>query len=388
MRLSAGLDAGERRGYAIQAAREPRRCPMPLQAYYLGPDGELKRDLSQPEIKAAFDSGKGLLWVDIVATDEADGQLLGQLFNFHSLAIEDCLSPDIHPPKIDDFGDYLFIIVHGINHAAESELVETAELAIFLGPNFMVSNHNYPLYSVEAVKRGVEDNSRLLKRGVNFLAHALIDKLIDNIMPTVDRMNQLSEEIEEEAIRAPHQTTLEAVLKLKRSALRVHRIMAPQREVLNRLSRGEFSIIEREAQIFYRDIYDHLVRLEDLNQSIRDSADNTLSTYLSSVANRQNETMKVLSIVATIFLPLTLLAGIYGMNFDYMPELSWRWGYFAVLGVIAAVIVGAIWWFWARNWINWGRRRIKRVRPFAVEPKKLAGYLGQALKIPRPRPKK
>lgn len=358
---------------------------MPFTAYYLNPEGNLQRDLDDAEIKAAFESKQGLLWIDIVETGEADSRLLDQTLHLHPLAIEDCVSPDIHPPKIDDFGDYLFIIVHGINHAAESEIVETAELAIFLGPNFMVSNHNYPLYSVEAVRRGVEDNGRLLKRGVNFLAHALIDSLIDNILPTVDKMAEISEEIEEEAIRGPQQATLEAILNLKRSTLRIHRIMAPQREVLNRLSRGEFPLIKREAQIFYRDIYDHLVRIEDLNLSIRDGAENALATYLSSLANRQNETMKVLSMVATIFLPLTLLAGIYGMNFDYMPELSWRWGYFAVLGVIGAVIVGAVWWFWARNWITWGRRRIRRVKPFAVEPKKLAGYLGQALKLPRPR---
>jgi magnesium transporter len=357
---------------------------MPFTAYYLSPDGSFKRDLTEAEIKAAFDSKQGLLWVDIVETTPEDGRMLEQTLGLHPLAIEDCLSPDIHSPKIDDFGDYLFIIVHGINYAAESEIVETAELAIFLGPNFMVSNHNFPMYSVEAVRRGVEDNGRLMKRGVNFLAHALIDNLIDNISPTVDKMAELSEEIEEEAIRGPQQATLEAILKLKRSTLRIHRIMAPQREVLNRLSRGEFHLIKREAQIFYRDIYDHLVRIEDLNLSIRDGADNALANYLSSLANRQNETMKVLSIVATIFLPLTLLAGIYGMNFEYMPELTWHWGYFAVLGIIAFVIIGAIWWFWARNWITWGRRRIKRVRPFAVEPKRLAGYLGQALKLQRP----
>jgi magnesium transporter len=358
---------------------------MPFSAYYLSPDGDLKRDLTEAEIKTAFDSRQGLLWVDIVETSPEDGRMLEQTLNLHPLAIEDCVSPLIHPPKIDDFGDYLFIVVHGINYAAESDVVETAELAIFLGPHFMVSNHNFPMYSVEAVRRGVEDNGRLMKRGVNFLAHALVDTLIDNILPTVDKMTELSEEIEEESIRVPQQATLEAILKLKRSTLHIHRIMAPQREVLNRLSRGEFPLIKREAQIFYRDIYDHLVRIEDLNQSIRDSADNAMATYLSSVANRQNETMKVLSMVATIFLPLTLVAGIYGMNFEYMPELGWSWGYFAVLGLIAFVIIGAMWWFWARNWISWGRRRIKRVRPFAVEPKRLAGYLGQALKLSRPR---
>jgi magnesium transporter len=163
--------------------------------------------------------------------------------------------------------------------------------------------------------------------------------------------------------------------------------MAPQREVLNRLSRGEFPGIKAEAQIFYRDVYDHLVRIEDLNQNIRDMADNALSTYLSSVANRQNETMRVLSIVATIFMPLTLLAGIYGMNFEYMPELSWRWGYFAVLGVMGVVIAGVIWRFWASRWIGWGRKQARWVNPFAVEPEKLIGYIGHLAKHPMQRKK-
>jgi 4-alpha-glucanotransferase len=160
-----------------------------------------------------------------------------------------------------------------------------------------------------------------------------------------------AQDIEEETIRNPQPPTLEAILKLKRSTLRIHRVMAPQREILNRLSRGEFPIIGSEAQIYYRDIYDHLVRIEDLNQTTRDRADNALATYLSSVANRQNETMKVLSIVAAIFLPLTLVAGIYGMNFEYMPELMVPWAYFAVLGFMGIVIIGVIWWFWARNWL-------------------------------------
>jgi magnesium transporter len=260
---------------------------------------------------------------------------------------------------------------------AESEIVETAELAIFLGPHFVVSNHNFPLYSVEAIKQRVENDARPMRRGADFLTYALIDVLIDNVLPTVDKMGEVADDIEEEVIRNPQQTLLEAILKLKRSTVRVHRVMAPQREVLNRLSRGDFPMIREEVRIFYRDVYDHLVRIEDLNQAIRDTADNILATYLSSVANRQNETMRVLSIVATIMLPLTLVAGIYGMNFEYMPELRWPWGYFAVLGFIAFVIIGALWWFWARGWVNWGRKQVTRIKPFAVRPEKLTGYVGR-----------
>ncbi|MDH5696213.1 MAG: hypothetical protein OEZ00_06395, partial [Dehalococcoidia bacterium] len=238
---------------------------------------------------------------------------------------------------------------------------------------------------VEFVRRRVEEDGRPMRRGADFLVHTLVDALIDNILPTIDKMSDIAEEIEEEVIRNPQQATLEATLKLKRSTLRIHRVMAPQREILNRLSRGEFPVIKEEAQIFYRDIYDHLARIEDLNQTIRDGTDNALATYLSSIANRQNETMKVLSMVATIFLPLTLVAGIYGMNFEYMPELGWEWGYFAVLGLIGTVIAVAVWRFWARNWITWGRRQISRVGPLAVEPRKLVGYIGHMAKQPRRR---
>lgn len=349
---------------------------MPFTAYYLSPEGELKRQLSEPDIRAAFESKQGLLWVDIAETTAEDAQFLEHTFNFHHLAIEDCISPRVHPPKVDDFGGYLFIIVHGINYTVESDIVATTELALYLGSHFVVSNHNVPLYSIEYIRHLIEDDGRLMKRGADFLAHALIDTLVDNVMPTIDKMSEVAEEIEEEVIRQPHQSSLEAILKLKRSTLRIHRVMAPQRETLNRMSRGEFPIISDESRIFYRDIYDHIVRIEDLNQSLRDRADNALATYLSSVANRQNETMRILSMVAAIFLPLTLLAGVYGMNFDNMPELHVPWAYFTVLGFMGVVIVTVIWWFWARNWIAVGRRRIVRVRPFAVEPEKLFGHLG------------
>lgn len=355
---------------------------MPFKSYYLGPDGVLHKDLSEAEIKDAFESGRGQLWVDIAETTEEDGGFLVRIFGFHHLAVEDCVSPLIHPPKIDDFGDYLFIVIHGINHAGETDIVETTELAIFLGANFVVSNHNYPLYSVDAVRRQVEDNGPPMKRGAEFLAYALMDTLVDNMLPTIDKMSDIADEIEEEVIRRPQQSTLEAILKLKHSTLRMHRVMAPQRDVLNRLSRREFPIIRDEAQIFFRDIYDHIARIEDLNQSLRDRSDSALATHLSSVANRQNETMRVVSIVATIFLPLTLVAGIYGMNFEYMPELHWRWGYFAVLGFMGIVIVTVVWRFWASRWFNWGRKQVDRVQPFAVEPKKLIGHIEHVARIP------
>ncbi len=348
---------------------------MSFKAYYLNPEGKLQRDLTENEIIKASESKQGLLWVDFPEMTEEDGQFMERNFHFHHLSIEDCVSTDIHPPKIDDFSDHIFIIVHGINHIAESEIVETAELAFFLGEHFVISCHSFPLYSVNAVQQMVEEDSRPMRRGADFLTHTIIDTLVDNVVPTIDRMNDVAEEIEIEVIHRPHQNVLDGILKLKRSSLKVHRIMAPQREVLNRLSRGEFPMIKPEAQIFYRDIYDHIVRIEDLNQTILDRTDNAIATYLSSVGNRQNETMKVLSVVATIFMPLTLLVGIYGMNFEYMPELGWRWGYFAILGIIGVVTLVLLWRFWVGGWFAWGRKRMSWMKPFIIETRKLRGYL-------------
>ena len=353
---------------------------MSYKAYYLTPDGELRCGISEAEVKTAFESKQGLLWVDICEATSEDSATLEHDFDFHHLAVEDCIGGRVHPPKVDDFDDYLFIVVHGINHMSESDIVETTELRLFLGPNFVVSIHDVPLYSLSSIESLVEKDARPMKRGADMLAYALIDALVENVMPTIDRMSDVAEEIEEEVIRKPQQATLESILKLKRSTLRIHRVMSPQREVLNRLSRGDFEIIVEKARIFYRDVYDHIVRIEDLNQTLRDRSDNALATHLSSIANRQNETMKVLSIVAAIFLPLALLAGIYGMNFENMPELGWEWGYFAVLGFMGAVIAILVWWFWARGWIARERRRVSRFRLFEVDPEKLIGHIGHVTK--------
>jgi magnesium transporter len=353
---------------------------MAVKAFNLDAEGKLQSDPSDKDIKGACESKRGLLWVDICEATTEDITILERDFGFHHLAVEDCMSGRVHPPKVDDFDDYLFIIVHGINHMSESDIVETTELRLFLGAHYVVSVHDVPLYSLGSIAELAEKDGRPMKRGADMLAYTLIDALVENVMPTIDRMGDVAEEIEEEVIRKPQQDTLEAILKLKRSTLRIHRVMSPQREVLNRLSRGDFEIIGDKARIFYRDVYDHIVRIEDLNQTLRDRSDNALATHLSSIANRQNETMKVLSIVAAIFLPLALLAGIYGMNFENMPELKWEWGYFAVLGFMGAVIAFLVWWFWFRGWIARERRRVTHFRLFEVDREKLTGHIGRVTK--------
>jgi magnesium transporter len=356
---------------------------MAYKAYYMSPDNALSYDMKHEQLPAIFKEGRGLLWVDIISPSDEDKMLLEQGFGFHRLAVEDCMTTDTHPPKIDDFDDYLFLIVHGIDYQSDSDIVETAELALFIGSHYVISIHHLPFYSIQTVQAHVDESGRWMMKGADFLAHSLIDALIDNIVPTIYRMNTIADELEEAAIRSPVSATMEDILKLKRSTLHIHRVMAPQREIVNRLSRGEFPLIKEEAKIFYRDIYDHLIQIEDLNQTIRDRSDNALSIYLSAVANKQNDTMKVLAVVTTIFLPLTLLTGIYGMNFNYMPELQWRWAYFCVLAVIMLVVIVVVYRFWASKWFMWGRGKMRtRVRPFTVAPEKLTWYISKHIKKP------
>ena len=349
---------------------------MPFKAYYLNPQGQLQQGLSPEEVRAAFESRAGLLWVDISETTPQDGEFLERTFSFHPLAIEDCDSPRVLPPKVEQYGDYLFIVVDGVDYDTSSDVVAPVELDLFVGPHFVVSNHLLPLPSVQAIRRLVEEAGAPMRRGADFLAYALIDALVQDAIPAIEKMDDRVEEIEGEALRAPRATYQEAILRFKRSAQRVHRVIAPQREAGHRLSLGEFPIVREEARAFYRDIYDHLVWIEDMSQILASRTESTLLVYLLSAANRQNEIMATLAVVATIFLPLGLITGIYGMNFKYMPELSWHWGYFAVLGLLLAVATLTVWWTLARRWIQLRRRGGEpRPRPLATEAERLLSHL-------------
>jgi magnesium transporter len=320
-------------------------------ALYLAPDGELLDQLSTEQIKNFLTTGEGLLWVDMEDVATEDAELLSNVFCFHPLAVEDCISKNIHPPKIDDFDDYLFIIVHGINYHIESEVVETTELALFLGKNYVVTSHDVPMRSVSSMLDRIRKDGRPMRRGVEFLAHDIIDALVDNIMPTMEEMDEKNDQLEAEALHEPKRETLMSIMQLKRSILALTRVMLPQREIVNRLSRGEYTLISERAQIYYRNIYDHLVRIEMLTLGLRDMTESVLNTYLSSVSNRMNEVMKVLTLIATIFIPLTFIAGIYGMNFANMPELQWRYGYLVILIVMAVIGISLAFYFRRKKWL-------------------------------------
>lgn len=323
-----------------------------ITSYYRAPEGHIQTQLSTEAIALAARSGQGLLWLDLEAVDRSEASVLEDPFGFHHLAIDDCFNRHVDPPKIDDFGDYLFIIAQAVDFEAADGRIATTELDLFLGPNYVVSFHSKRLPFVDEMRRRCDSDGPELWRGADFLAHALVDAMVDDFLPVVEQLDDLLEPIEERVLHNPQPATLQEILLLKRNAQRLRRTIVPQRDVMNRLSRGEFPrLVRPEAGIYFRDIYDHTVRVEQFVESLRDLADGVLSSYLSSINNRMNEVMKIFAGVAAIFLPATLIASIYGMNFlQPWPSFTWNGGFYLALSLMVAVAVVMLSFFRWRHW--------------------------------------
>ena len=357
---------------------------MPLASYFLDIDSCVYANIEIQAIQAALTSGKGLLWIDIAEPDESDQKVLLDEFQFHPLVVDGVINPDVRSARVEDFGEYIFVNARSVDYTAESEVVQTTDMGMFIGQNFVVTIHNSDMPSVEAVKQLVEIDGRPMMKGPGFFAHALFDALIQAILPTLDRMVDRADAIEEQVLTDPDQSALIALMSLKRSCLSLNRALAPQREVLNRLGRREFDVIGHGVDLYFRDLADDLVRVQASNDVIRERADTSLATYLSVVGNRQNEIMKVLSIVATVFLPLGLIAGLFGMNFDNMPGIGFRWGYHIIIGISVFAAALVAWMFWIKRWVIAGAgffrpRRLRSFVPQAVDPIRLAGFLGNTV---------
>ena len=319
--------------------------------FFRGPDNRTVALDNDDAIRSALKDASGVLWVDFDQPDRDEAEILSSIFGFHHLAIDDCFNLHIDPAKIDDYDSYVFIIAQAVHYEPLSERLSTTELNMFLGRNYVVSFHHEKLHFVEDLRHRCAEGGPELNRGADFLAHELLDGVVDDYQPAVEQLDETLSQVETLVLARPEPPILQDILTLKRNVQRLRRMIIPQRDLVNRLARGEFpNVVRPETYMYFRDIYDHVVRVEQLVESVRDLAEGVLSTYLGAVNNRMNEVMKTLSVVASIILPLTFIASIYGMNFHNMPELDWDWGYFTVLGVMAAVAAALIAFFRARRW--------------------------------------
>ena len=316
-------------------------------------DGSYQKEITMDQVKQAIQTPNGFIWVSLENSDEAEiNSVLTDVFHFHPLSVEDCLSHGYQTPKVDDFTDYIFMIAHALRPDSNLESLETMELNIFIGTNYLVTCYrDDAMPPIDSVWHRLDRDNRLYLHGPDFLAHAILDSLVDDYMPILDEMDEQIEWLEDQVLATPEPKTLERILNLKHTVMSLRRIISPQREVINRLTRDEFPQIDRQSRIYFRDIYDHLVRIQDLSENIRDIVSGAMDIYLNSTSLRLNVIMKALTIVSTIFLPLSFVAGVYGMNFHYMPELSWKWGYLFVWLIFLSILAAMIWYIRKNRWL-------------------------------------
>jgi magnesium transporter len=289
-------------------------------------------------------------WVDLDAPTAEEGEFLRQTFGFHPLAIEDCLSPKRRSPKLDDYGAYLFVVVHGIDHNLPPGVLNTLELDMFIGTNFIATSHMQHSMSISNAKRECLRQPSIMA-SPDILAHRIIDGQVDGMLPPVkeevDRVAQLQREI----LLGPQPSHLEAILEMEAGLLNLYRVLEPEMEVLQAISRRGEPFVRASTLAYFKDIQDHLGRLREIIDMVGNMTERNLSVYLSIMANRRSDFTKALSLAAMIFLPLTLLVGIYGMNFKNMPELEWEYGYFFVLAVVLLLAGGLAVFFRMERWI-------------------------------------
>jgi magnesium transporter len=290
-----------------------------IRTMYRSGKGGFTIDVPQTHWRVALRDPEGVLWVDF--SDELPSVVdppLRDIFKFHPLAIDDALR-ETHVPKIDNWGDYVYAVLHGVAYDTTAIKLTVLELDVFLGRNYVVTHHRQPLAVVDRVWTSACQDQRRLERGADFLLYDLVDQLTADFMPVIDSIDDTVDQIEDEVFEKPTQHTLNTIFTIKRVALQMRRIIGPQREVLNRLARDSYTMIDPADRVYYRDVYDHLVRLADINESLRDLISGSLDTYLSVTSNRINEVMKVLTIISALFMPLAFLTGFFGMNFTTIP---------------------------------------------------------------------
>ena len=329
-----------------------------IRSLYYTPGKPSRKNIPPQEFPKLIRNRRGLLWVDF--TNEPPETCLPTLqgFGFHPLAIEDALQ-QTHAPKLDDWGEYLYIVLNYMNLANNGSEWDTEidELDIFLGQNYIVTHHDQPIQAIDETWASCDRDERILQDGADHLLYKITDKLVAGYMPLVEKIDDSLDQIEDQVFDKPSPRTLEKLFALKRILLAMRRILLPQREVMNKLARDDYQVIDPKDRIFFRDIYDHLVRLHDLNESLRDLVGGALDTYLSVVNNRMNEIMKTLTTITTLFMPMSFIAAVFGMNFflprpeDAIWELMQRPAFYIISSVLLVTPAFMYIWMRRRTWI-------------------------------------
>lgn len=309
------------------------------------------------ELPALLEDETNVVWVDFSGeTDELLNEardVMLNVFNFHHLTVEDCLDTK-NQPKVEAFPHYIYFVLHGVKPEETSVTnFVTKELDGYLGSNYVVTFHIERFKSIKTVKQMVRSSTVSCQRGAAFLLHEILDQLVDLYMPLIDEFDYSINDLEERVfeMKKNNNLVLEEIMDLRRSLARLKRISSRQLDVLYRISHGEFEQIPEHVLPFFRDVHDHLLRISDLAESYRDIVGGLFDIRFAVVSNKTNEIMKTLAVLSAIILPLSLIAGIYGMNFENMPELKSGYGYVLTLIAMAIIAIALLFYFWYKGWI-------------------------------------
>ena len=308
------------------------------------------------QIRNIISEKEGFAWLDLEGESiEKCRQILEEIFQFHPLAIDDALV-ETHMPKIDDWGDYLYLTLIGV-HADQplTDINKSIELDVFMGSTFIVTYHPEKINAIDTVRANCKRDVRLSSRGTNYVLYQIMDEMANAYMQVIDNLDEDVEDIEKNVISNADTSLLQSIFTIKRSLLNLRRIVAPQREVLNKLSRGDFNVVNQKERMYYRDVYDHMVRVQDITENLRDLVSGALDTYLSVVNNRLNDIMKTLTIITTLFMPLSFLTGFFGMNY-FAPKggfqsLTGSVSFIIMLSIMICLPIGMYIWMRNRDWM-------------------------------------
>lgn len=321
-----------------------KRETDPPRTIYLAPDGTIKKDLSPTDINRVVLSGAGMLWLDLDVTCRPHVAILEHVCKFHPLTIEDTLNPNSRV-KLEEFPGYLFMIIRGVRFYETTEDpydLETFNLCFYLGKHFLVTVHIGPSSAVDAVAERVMRNPELLGRGVDRIAHSVMDAAIDAYFPLLDQIDLFVDSLEQRVFENFDKDSLRDIFGVKRTVLSLRRHLAPQREVFNTLSNRPSTLLSPESQLYFRDVHDHVLRINDSLETYRDLLSSTMDSYLTQVSNRLGKATKGLSVFATVTLPFVIISGMWGMNFQHIPLSGHPYGFWILLGLQVAVGLGLL----------------------------------------------
>lgn len=310
------------------------------------------RELYSVEELAHFHSADTITWIHVNGLHNIDLiEGICQSFGIHPLVQEDILNT-AQRPKIEDYGDYLFVVLKAFWAEKETDILMSEQISILFGASYVISFQESQRDLFEPIRNRINSSqSRIRRQGADYLAYALVDIIVDNYFVILETLGEKIELLEEDLVVQPGQEALKEIHFLKRQMLFFRKAIWPLRETIGSLSRGESPLVKDTTLLYIRDVYDHTIQAIDTLETYRDIISGMLDIYLSSISNRMNQVMKVLTVISTIFIPLTFIVGVYGMNFKYMPELEWEWGYPAVWLLMLFVFLAMLQFFRTRKWL-------------------------------------